>query len=484
MTFKKTKLWKQKPILPHVVWVISLVLISFLGVFIIKNIDFSKIIPEKITTTTPEDSYELLSDIDPLTQKPLTASGTTEEKIVVRKKEKNKINVLLVWRGWGEHDAPNLTDTMILARLDTEKKYISFLSIPRDLYVEYPNGDNGKINGLYAKYSFKHNSKEKWMSILKRKISQITGEKIDYYLNIDFNGFVKTIDAIGWVNITVPNNFVDTQYPDGNWGYRTLIFKKGTWLFDGQNTLNYVRSRHSTSDFDRSLRQQQVIKALKEKLTAGYFLSSPKRISNLYQILKDNFFTDFWGTNIISLALKLNDSDDYKIYSANLNDSCFYWSSTCDKGWLLYVPQRDLFWGKSVLLADGNEQWNLNNYDITKKYANIVFNIPEIIEENAEIWIFNSLKVNNLAGWLYNNVKRYGFIIPPQWSIWNTDIPYEQSTIYYNNISKDSETIKLLKTFFKWQFIETTLPKYSKNNAKIEIIIWKDFLNKDNVFSF
>jgi LCP family protein required for cell wall assembly len=96
-------------------------------------------------------------------------------------------------------------------------EYISFLSIPRDLYVEYPDGKDNKINGLYAKYAFKHQSKEKGIAILKRKISQITGEKIDYYVNIDFNGFIKTVDAIGGVDITVPQNFVDTQYPDGNW---------------------------------------------------------------------------------------------------------------------------------------------------------------------------------------------------------------------------------------------------------------------------
>lgn len=88
------------------------------------------------------------------------------------------------------------------------------------------------------------------------------------------------------------------------------------------------------------------------------------------------------------------------------------------------------------------------------------------LKENAKINIFNSLKVKNLAWELWNNMLKYWFKIPEQNSIWNTPEELEKTTIYYNGISKNSDTIKALKTFFNWEFIETELPKYSKRRRK------------------
>jgi hypothetical protein len=100
--------------------------------------------------------------------------------------------------------------------------------------------------------------------------------------------------------------------------------------------------------------------------------------------------------------------------------------------------------------------------------------------------IFNSTRVPNLAWALSNDIIRYGFNIPKYNSIWNTPQVYEKSVIYYNNIDEKSETIKLLKTFFDWEFIKTDAPKYSKDiNTQIEIIIWTDYTQSNNdVFSF
>ncbi len=56
---------------------------------------------------------------------------------IKKQQDSQKINILLVWRGGGYHDAPDLTDTIILASLDKKKHLISMLSLPRDLYVEY-----------------------------------------------------------------------------------------------------------------------------------------------------------------------------------------------------------------------------------------------------------------------------------------------------------------------------------------------------------
>ena len=62
-----------------------------------------------------------------------------------------KINLLLVGVGGITNDAPDLTDTIILASINTKLKTVSMLSIPRDLYVSYPHGGVGKINEVYLR---------------------------------------------------------------------------------------------------------------------------------------------------------------------------------------------------------------------------------------------------------------------------------------------------------------------------------------------
>lgn len=389
--------------------------------------------------------------------------------------QEDDINILIVGRWGWMNDAPDLTDTIILAKANAKNKTISMLSIPRDLYVEYPWNEtfNSKINWIYSRYMNYRQSVDYWMEMLAKKVTEITGEDVDYYINVDFAWFIEIIDTLWGVVIDVPEDFIDNEFPDDNWWYRTLIFRKWTWLFDWEDALKYVRSRHSTSDFDRSLRQQQVINALKDKILSKYLITSPSKIKELYNVFNKNIKTDISLTKALSFAYSFRNIDEFSIITSNVNDSCFYGSGVCTKWWILYVPQRDMFNGASVLLFYWSDISNLSNYELPKVYSNIVFNYPKISVENAHVNIFNSLKINNLAYTLSNDTIRYGFNVTQLWNTWQEE--YEKSTIYFNNISKDSDTIKALKLFFNWEFIETPLPKYSTDSAKIEIIMWKDY---------
>ncbi|MFK7780642.1 MAG: LCP family protein [Candidatus Gracilibacteria bacterium] len=481
MGFKKNNINKASPLVPNLIGLVALCLIFLFGLVLIKNIEFFNLMVDtdnSLNPNTQENSQDIISTGKNETN---NTANIIEEKL----KAENKINILVVGRGGGSHDAPNLTDTIILASINTKIKTISMLSIPRDFYVNYPGKDkDGKINGLYAKYKFESSSAKTGMEILKKKVSEITGEEIDYFINVDFNGFIDIIDTIGGIEIEIPTHFIDNEYPDGNWGYKTLVFKKGTWIFDGDNALKYARSRHSTSDFDRSMRQQQVIKAIKDKLSGSYFLTSPLKVKELYDVFVNRVYTDLKLSTIIKLAYQLNSTTDFKVISSNLNDSCFYGSSNCKTGGFLYTPSRDFFGGMSVLLAEGTNISTLSNYEILHKYTNIVFNYPKIFEKDYKINIFNSLKINHLAGELSNNIVRYGFNIPLKNSIGNTSTLYPKSVIYFNNIDSNSPVINALKNFYDGEFIQIYSPKYSKDNANIEIIIGEDYLGDNNKFKF
>jgi len=479
MNFKKKSIIKKETNLLNIIWIVSIWIVFIIALISIKNINFIQI---KI------DEQHILNEIEEKEEQERTM---IERVLWIKKTEtvevdENDLTLLLVWRWWWNHDAPDLTDTMIVAKINTKSKIISLLSVPRDLYVKYPWTDNyyWRINWIYARYMAQKDSKQYWMEMLEKKLTEITWEEIDYYINVDFNWFKEIIDTIWWVSIDVAENFVDYQYPDWNWWYKTLIFKKGIWLFDWDNALKYARSRHSTSDFDRSLRQQQVINAIKEKLTWSYFFTSPWKIKELYWVFSKNVETDINLTKILKLAYLVSWKDEYKITSSNMNTSCFEWSTNCEKWWILYVPNRDLFWWMSILMINWTDISRLSKYEESIKFSNIVLNYPWIEVEDVKINIFNSLKVNNLALPLWNSIKKYWFKIPEQNSVWNTDMEYEKTVIYYNNISKNSDTIKALKTFFNWEFIKTEFPKYSKEEAKIEIIIWKDYIWKEEIFKF
>ncbi len=466
MSFKKNNLKNDNNIFSSFIGIISICVVFVIGIIVINNFDIL--------------SFEMMNKN--LTTEEVKKIEVKKEEKIKQVRESNKINILLVWRGWWSHDAPDLTDTIILASLDKKKHLISMLSIPRDLYVEYDDNkwSEWKINGIYAKNYYKSESKQKWMEALKSKVSKITWEKIDYFVNVDFNWFTKVIDALGWIEINVPNNFVDDQYPDGNWGYRTLVFRKWTWNFTWDNALKYARSRHSTSDFDRSLRQQQVISWAKQKIIEADYLTSPKKIKEFYNIYKQYIYSDIWITDLLTFLPIFKDVEKMKILPYNINDSCFYWSNTCEKWGFLYTPERVLYNGMSVLLLNWTEKNNLNEYDDFQLYTNRIYNNQEFFIENHEINVFNSLKVNHLAWILSNDIVPYGFNIPKYNSIWNTPIVYPNSIIYYNNIDEDSETIKYLKEFFKWEFIKTQVPKYSKvSSTKVEIIIWEDYLDTE-----
>lgn len=456
MSFKKHKLKTRGPKkTAYGVGLVSIGIIFIFGVFLIKNIsaiDFG--LAQVVSNITPETKN----------------NETTGDKI----------NILVTGRGGWDHDAPNLTDTIILASIHKVNKTISMLSIPRDLYVEYDNvGGAGRINEIYRNNIPLTNSSAEAMWALKDKITQITGEDIHYYVNIDFESFTQVVDIFDGVEITLDKNFIDTTYPDGQGWHVTFFLKKWTWTLDGETALKYARSRHSTSDFDRSLRQQKILSALKNKIISNGLLKNSSKIKDLYRVFNKYVETDMSLKQMLSLAPLVN--DNYSLISSNLNDSCFYGTQNCEKWGFLYVPQRDLFGGASVLLLDGSYQWALSDYSDIASYFDLVFNKTNIFKENFTINVFNWAKQNFLASTMADSIKKYWFNIPAYNSIGNANKIYENSIIYYNNVDEDSETIQALKQFTTAQFIKTNYPKYSAYETQIEIVLGKDY---DSAFNF
>ncbi len=234
------------------------------------------------------------------------------------KKSDDNINILLLGIGGGNHDGPNLSDSMIFASINLNKNKVTLISIPRDLWI---SDINQKINAAYAIGQEKRAGGG--LVLAEAVVSKVVGQPVDYGVRIDFSGFVKAVDEVGGLDITVDRSFIDYKYPiegkeDDSCGhtveelkalatassqlqafpcrYMTVSFNKGLQHMDGKTALEFVRSRHALgqegTDFARSQRQEKVIKAFKDKIISPQTLLDPGKILNLYNIVKNSIDTD------------------------------------------------------------------------------------------------------------------------------------------------------------------------------------------------
>ena len=392
--------------------------------------------------------------------------------------------ILLTGNGWGTHEAPDLTDTLIVAGINKTKETISLLSIPRDLYISFSKNsdEEWRINALYESKLFLW--EERAIKVLKDKVGEIIGREIDYYVNLDFQGFIQVVDALWWVDVKLEEGIVDHSFPDGNLWYKTFILRKWSWTLDGEVALMYARSRYSTSDFDRSRRQQEIISSLKEKIwDLGYF-KDRKKIIELYDILKTHIKTDMDLSDIVSIWLELTSWESPKTLSFNLNDSCnTVLDSPCGVWGFLYIPLRKFFNGKSVLIPNWATYFDLGMYDELQNFSDFVYNYPEFFDEKIKIDIIDESEEWDIWQELADLLTAYSFTVNSV-SQRDTEIllkqseesekKFEKSILYYNNIEVDNITLKNLQKVLNidieaWNPLENNFS--DSQNSPIEIVV-------------
>lgn len=154
-------------------------------------------------------------------------------------------------------DEPARADTILLMRVNGQKKSISQLSIPRDTLVDIPGYGEEKINSAYAYGG---------PALMIQTVEQFTGVPINHYVQLDFDGFPEIVDAVGGVEINVPKT-IDSQYPV-EYDWTDVHFDAGPQHMDGNRALVYVRVRYSDDDFQRMGRQQQFMESLQKRFTS------------------------------------------------------------------------------------------------------------------------------------------------------------------------------------------------------------------------
>jgi LCP family protein required for cell wall assembly len=185
-----------------------------------------------------------------------------------------------------------LADSIIVASLDTKNNKLAMISVPRDLYVQIPDTtERGKINSVYSHWE--SGGKGQGIPKMEKMLQTITGLKIDHAIVINFAGFQKLIDAVGGVDVRMPKGFAETQqFVEGNECGGAFTLPAGTNHLNGEKALCYARARVQTNDFDRSKRQQAILKALKDKMISLGTLADFNKVNNILNIVGENVKTD------------------------------------------------------------------------------------------------------------------------------------------------------------------------------------------------
>jgi LCP family protein required for cell wall assembly len=216
----------------------------------------------------------------------------------------NTTNILLLGSDVSLDAGIGRTDTMIIVAIDTERQTASMVSLPRDLYVYIPGWIANRLNTALS-----HGSSVGYPG---GAIAQLTdtilynfGVPIHFYAQVDFEGFKRAVDIVDGIDVPVSCQLRDWRLRspeldlnnEDNWEMYTL--EPGIHHMDGDMALWYVRSRRTTSDFDRGRRQQQMLRLmLNQGVDVGLLPSLPE----MWNTYKDSVNTNMDIGRLLQLA--------------------------------------------------------------------------------------------------------------------------------------------------------------------------------------
>ncbi len=198
---------------------------------------------------------------------------------------------------------PFRTDTMLVLSIDPIRKTAAMLSVPRDIYMQIPGYAVDRINtaeGTGESVDYPGGGG----ALAIKTVESLLGVPIQHYFLLNFDVFDAVIDAIGPIRVCPPTAIHDTNYPDGSYGIITVDFPAGCQDLDATKLLEYSRVRHNAGDdFGRAARQQEVVRAVKEKvLSLGGISALLGKAGPLWDTVKTSVKTDMTFDQMLQLG--------------------------------------------------------------------------------------------------------------------------------------------------------------------------------------
>ena len=421
-----------------------------------------------VVSTTMIAAYNFIKGFDP--KSIVLAIGAD-----LKKDENGYTNILLLGDGGHVRDGADLIDTIMVASIDYDKRAVSLLSIPRDYYVKSDSAIwDGKINELYRNHKNQLSEEERY-ELFKTIAGEIVNLDIQYYMRINFNAFVELVDSLDGISVDVKEPIYDPYYPnETDNGYVLFEVEKGLQKMDGETALKFVRSRKTTSDFDRAARQQLVIAALREKALSKKILTSSKSLKKIYNAMSKNMNTDMTLREMVSFAGFGQYLNRNRVVMKVLHDD------PGQDGGFLYTPERKFYNNLFVLVPFGN------NLDLIHKYADLIFHKREALWEKPTIEVLNATEIPGIARNALYQLNRFGFNVVSMDNYTDYDGNkkiIDESIIYYYDWEEDKDGVVVAK----YQDTLNALDKFvranplpgnsleSFRNVDISIVLGKDY---------
>ncbi|MEI7511371.1 MAG: LCP family protein [Candidatus Peregrinibacteria bacterium] len=376
-------------------------------------------------------------------------------------------NILILGIGGKGHSGENLTDTIILMSIDSKTHSVSMISLPRDLYISYKIEKEpraGRINEVFRDgISYWRAEKDPevqrihGMEYMKNAVTKITGYEIQRFVVVDFHGFVELVDAMGGVTVNVDKRIYDSSYPTENYGEEIFKMEPGVHQMDGETALKFVRSRHNSSDFERSRRQKQLIAALKEEALEKGVLTSPPKIRQFLTIIEQNFWSDLSWQEMISLGAEVSQVSSNAIFAGGVNND-----PDKGSGGFLYTPPREDFDGASVLLPDMTGE--KNPYAQIQFFSEILFENRGFLTNPPKVTILNTTKKEGVANTTAQHLMKYGILVAPV-SNAEAGTPREVTTVEYWDTPEIAALIPVLQRKISAVFTPIKPPLPSPSTA-------------------
>ncbi len=277
-------------------------LILFLTVFavykdFVKPVEFN---PEESEGFRPPTVTEIETQIDVITGEELQV-----EIEVPASRKAGFYNILVL----GTDDDGIRTDTIMIARLNTNDHTVALMSIPRDTLIEYSSLKVPKINGVYG-YA---GTGDKGVRSLKEQLSKLLGFEVDGHAVVNLKAFVELVDLVGGVEFDVPMRM---YYSDPVQDLH-IDLQAGLQTLDGEKAMQLVRFRkgYASQDIQRTQVQQEFIQALAKKCLS--VVNIPK-VGEMAKIFSEHVQTDLTIGNIAYFGQELLKCDFENMFTYTL----------------------------------------------------------------------------------------------------------------------------------------------------------------------
>jgi LCP family protein required for cell wall assembly len=372
-----------------------------------------------------------------------------------------RLNILLIGSDQRPHEGTFNTDTLIVVSIDPTTKQVAMFSLPRDT-TSVPLPPGPLRNAFGSTYGAKINS---FFTAIRNRADLVPGSKttrgynglkevlgylynldIKYFVEVNFQGFKKVVDALGGVTINVQVPVMDESYPSDTGRSSRVYIPAGIQHMTGAEALVYARSRHGSDDFDRGARQQRVLTSLREQADVAALI--PK-IPDLVAAVQDTVRTDIPQDQLARLAGLASTVDTKNIRS-----------------YVFAYPR----YGSQVLFPVYKLLPDVTK--IRQAVANAFKVDPELentrqsfSDEDAAIWILNGARQPGQATDLVGFLAYYGLSASAPNS--RASLGSGTQIVVYNGAeSKLPDTIKFLESTFNTQVTMKDDPK-----VPVDIII-------------